>query len=284
MRAAPIVYPEERPLVRPQAHTPYPEGPDAPTTARIETCRPMGALICFGRRAEGVQGARGKPLHAPAYANFVVRNSRRRGMTRRLRRGWWGCRPAGVVISFEAKESTKERSRHGDSRGGPPRFASRASVCGLSSTSVRFAHPPGKRLLLPILTVGLSMSRAAWLARFHLRSGALGTRLVPPSKWAGLFPSAAYRRPRPRGRRRAYATLAGWDASVRLGLFSRATGHRIFHRRLTDSAKKKTTRIKKGCHPLVRAMRPVAEWRSILANILVIAPDPRAVAPVAPRR
>ena len=56
---------------------------------------------------------------------------------------------------------------------------------------------PGKRLLLPILTAGLVMSRAAWLARFHLRSGALRTRLFPPSKWAGLFPSAAYRRSAP---------------------------------------------------------------------------------------
>ena len=41
------------------------------------------------------------------------------------------------------------------------------------------------------------MSRAAWLASFHLRSGALGARLFPPSKWAGLFPSAAYRRSAP---------------------------------------------------------------------------------------
>ena len=51
-------------------------------------------------------------------------------MTRRLRRGRWGCRPEGVVLSFDAKESTKESQRHGDSRGGPPRCASRASVCG----------------------------------------------------------------------------------------------------------------------------------------------------------
>ena len=38
----------------------------------------------------------------------------RRGLTRRLRRGWWGCRPEGAVLSFEAKESTKESTRHGD--------------------------------------------------------------------------------------------------------------------------------------------------------------------------
>ena len=55
----------------------------------------------------------------------------------------------------------------------------------------------GKRLLLPILTAGLAMSRAAWLVSLRLPSCALGARLFPPSKWAGLFPSAAYRRSAP---------------------------------------------------------------------------------------
>ena len=41
------------------------------------------------------------------------------------------------------------------------------------------------------------MSRAAELASFRLLSCALGARLFPPSKWAGLFPSAAYRRSAP---------------------------------------------------------------------------------------
>ena len=41
------------------------------------------------------------------------------------------------------------------------------------------------------------MSRAAWLASLRLPSCALGARLFPPSKWAGLFPSAAYRRSAP---------------------------------------------------------------------------------------
>ena len=66
MRTAPIVCPEESPLVRPQAHTPVPERPDAPTTARLVGLPPRG----------------------------------------------------GAVLSFEAKESTKESWRHGDYRGG----------------------------------------------------------------------------------------------------------------------------------------------------------------------
>ena len=227
-------------------------------------------------------------------------------MTRRLRRGWSGCRPEGAVLSFEAKESTKESQRHGDSRGGgPPRCAlfanigvpgtavpgscicsglpvanclrqlcplgtrslsAQASVCGsrtvgrpefirgvqfrplgrnslttfrgqtalrgcprargvrcriapyrslcspptlpagrfglrprphwghasLRDSSLR--SPAGKRLLLPILTAGLAMSRAMELDSVHQRLERARARLFPPSKWAGLFPSAAYRR------------------------------------------------------------------------------------------
>ena len=119
---------------------------------------------------------------------------------------------------------------------------------------------PGKRLLLPILTAGLAMSRAAKLDGQHLRSCALGARLFPPSKWAGLFPSAAYRRSAPpqsawgiltpcglgcfgaAGRfcgvdeRAAFLfpavdggqapPLAGWDTSVYLGYFCNAKGQR----------------------------------------------------------
>ena len=55
----------------------------------------------------------------------------------------------------------------------------------------------GKRLLLPILAAGLAMSRAMNLDRFHLRLERARARLFPPSKWAGLFPSAAYRRSAP---------------------------------------------------------------------------------------
>ena len=52
----------------------------------------------------------------------------------------------------------------------------------------------GKRLLLPILTAGLAMSRAMKLDSFHKLLERARARLFPPSKWAGLFPSAAYRR------------------------------------------------------------------------------------------
>ena len=65
------------------------------------------------------------------------------GLTRRLRRGWWGCRPEGEVLSFEAKESTKESTRHGDSEGGTRRYALRPSpaLClGLATRFMAFSH------------------------------------------------------------------------------------------------------------------------------------------------
>ena len=57
VRTAPIVCPEESPLVRPQAHTPCP----------------------------------------------------RRGMTRRLRRGWWGCRPEGGSTFFRSERKYQRK-------------------------------------------------------------------------------------------------------------------------------------------------------------------------------
>ena len=120
MRAAPIVCPEESPLVRPQAQSHAPVGNDAPTPARGQGLQPYGALTLFFR---------------------------------------W------------RKKSVQKKA---------------------SGTAT-----PGKSPLLPILTAGLAMSRAAELARFRMLSCALGARLFPPSKWAGLFPSAAYRRSAP---------------------------------------------------------------------------------------
>ena len=122
---------------------------------------------------------------------------------------------------------------------------------------------PGKRLLLPILAAGLGMSRAAWLARLRLPSCALGARLFPPSKWAGLFPSAAYRRSAPP------QLAAGRLTPCGLGWIPNGWP------------------ILEGQRPAglgARAMRPVAEWRSESANRQETTPDRRAVAPVVPRR
>ena len=104
----------------------------------------------------------------------------------------------GAVLSFASKESTKESQRHGDYEDGPRRCAPWASACGSPFGAVlglgSLRSPAGKRLLLPILSAGLAMSRAMELDSYHLRLERARARLFPPSKWAGLFPSAAYRR------------------------------------------------------------------------------------------
>ena len=163
---------------------------------------------------------RGKPFGAPAGAYLLPR-----GLTRRLRRGRWGCRPEGGQYFLSKRKKVPKKAR------------------GTAT--------PGKRLLLPILTAGLAMSRAAELASLRLPSCALGARLFPPSKWAGLFSSAAYRRSAPPqaalgrlkwrrlgcsdaaemvsqrrktglffcGWRYPYINSTAWDTSKRLGYF-----------------------------------------------------------------
>ena len=140
---------------------------------------------------------------------------------------------------------------------------------GLSSTSARCAHPPGKRLLLPILPAGLAMSRAMKLDSFHKLLERARARLFPPSKWAGLFPSAAYRRSAP-------AQLAGDILNpCRVGCFSVAC---VFFARQKAGGKSNPR------WPFQRAMRPVAEWRPFLSNEQKTTSDPRAARLVAERR
>ena len=123
------------------------------------------------------------------------------GLTRRLRRERWGSRPekGSTFFRCERKYQRKPAARRLQRRPAPlcvAGFGLREPY-GLSSTSVRCAHPPGKRLLLPILTAGLAMSRAMELGSFHQLLERARARLFPPSKWAGLFPFAAYRRSAP---------------------------------------------------------------------------------------
>ena len=155
------------------------------------------------------------------------------GMTRRLRRGRWGCRPGGAVLSFEAKESTKESKRHGDSRGGPPRFASRASACGSPSgcPRPRFASLTRreKALYCPFLKEGVrnvARNIVGELTPAFVRARA---HSYPLSKRARLFPFAAYCRsaPPPLGWGRNDSS-AGWDVFMWFGRFSKATDQQVW--------------------------------------------------------
>ena len=159
-RATPMVCPEERPLVRPQAQTLYPIGtptprrgcrgasgmppasmtrdnfaarnslligPDAPTPAREQGLQPYGALFCFAWRSDGDWGRAESPQCARRRIPLP-----RWGLTRRLRRGLGLAVPwdAHTFLSVAKEKCAKESQRHGDSRGGPPRCASRALSCG----------------------------------------------------------------------------------------------------------------------------------------------------------
>ena len=142
-------------------------GIDAPTPAREQGLQPYGALYCFEWRSEGDWGRAESPQCARR------RNPMPRwGLTRRLRRGLGLAVPRGAhtFLSMAKEKCAKESQRHGT---------------------------PGKGLLLPILTAGLAMSRAMELDSFHQLLERARARLFPPSKWAGLFPSAAYHRSAP---------------------------------------------------------------------------------------
>ena len=140
-RAVLVVYSKESPcLLRCTIALPKKSSvePDAPTTVQS-----YGMLFCFGRRSEGVQGALRSPPACVAARQLRRRGILVEGLTRRLRRGWWAAAPRGAVLSFEAKESTKESTRHGDSRGGPRRYALRPSPAlrlGLATRFMAFSH------------------------------------------------------------------------------------------------------------------------------------------------
>ena len=166
--------------------------------------QPYGARYCFGWRSEGGAGGRAEsPLLAPQRENSAEEISLM-GPDAPTPAREEGLQPYGALtLFFRWRKKSVQKKASGTATPKAARPASRRGLrpavapSGLSSSSVRFAHPPGKRLLLPILTAGLAMSRAMELARLRLLSCALGARLFPPSKWAGLFPSAAYRRSAP---------------------------------------------------------------------------------------
>ena len=99
---------------------------------------------------------------------------------------------------------------------------------GLSSASVRCAHPPEKALYCPFLKEGVRNVARRPVSEITPTFVRARAHSFPLSKRARLFPSAAYRRPRPRSWVYTYSNFAGWDASMQLGYFCNAKGQRGF--------------------------------------------------------
>ena len=85
----------------------------------------------------GCRGRAESPLLAAIGNNFAVSKSPWWGLTRRLRRGLGLAVPRGAhtFLSMAKEKCAKESQRHGDSRGGPPRFALFANI-GVPGTAV----------------------------------------------------------------------------------------------------------------------------------------------------
>ena len=179
VRTAPIVCPEESPLVRPWAYT-----------------------------------------------------SRCWGLTRRLRRGRWGCRPEGGSTFFrsERKYQRKPAAR---------RLREKALYCPFLKEGVRNVA----RKLVGKLTHAIVRARA---------------HSFPLSKRARLFPSAAYRRSAPPPREWGWsAALAGRDVTERHGRFSRGAGQRVWETASAGGASREA-RCRAAVKPRPSCMSPYA--------------------------
>ena len=199
-----------------------------------------------------------------------------RGLTRRLRREWWGCRPEGVVLSFEAKESTKESTRHGD-------YVKKASTAHFAGGARNVArNGVGQLSPTPV--------RAPVLAFFRRQNG---RAFFPPLPIAALLPHSW---------RWADSTNASWDITLQLG-WSRRRGKQacffpttvgtmptqsaplgMFRCKLNIFVMQKASVGSSPHWPFGQAGGPVARRRPSLFNWRETTPDSRAARPVAERR
>ena len=136
----------------------------------------------------GPKGCRGRaesPLLASISDNFAAKNSPLKGPDAPTPAREKGLQPYGALTLFFRwrKKSVQKKA---------------------SGTAT-----PGKRLLLPILTAGLAMSRAAQLDCQHERSCALVLTLFLFQKGQGFFPPLPIAALLPRSWRRAGLPLAG---------------------------------------------------------------------------
>ena len=230
-----------------------------------------------------------------------------RGLTRRLRRESGAAAPRGAhtFLSMAKEKCAKDSQRHGDSRGGPRRYAPWASVCGSPSgcPRPRFAALTRreKGSYCPFCRRGsLCRAHPNWqdftcyrarseLAFFRRQNG---RAFFPPLPIAALLPRSWHWADSKKCKLGCFGR--DWVASQR----QKASFFFLYNWHCTYStngagmirccldifATQKASVISYPRWPFMRAMRPVAEWRSFLFNWRFTTPDPRAVAPVVPRR
>ena len=164
-----------------------PPGLDALTTARVGICRPMGFrhLRCpkvSKGRAESPLVRPQAHTHCPDW-----------GLTRRLRREWWGCRPerGSTFFRSERKYQRKHAARRLREKGFYCPFWRRGSQCRAQWSWTAFT----------------SFWSALVLAFFRRQNG---RAFFPPLPIAALLPHSW---------RRAHLNSASWDASKVLGWF-----------------------------------------------------------------
>ena len=119
--------------------------------------QPYGGL-CFGRRTEGVQGASGKPPACVVERQFGRKKCPAGGSDAPTTARMVGLPPrGGGVLSFEAKESTKESTRHGD-------YGKKASIAHFASGTRNVARAIAGEL-------SPALVRAPVLAFFRRQNG-----------------------------------------------------------------------------------------------------------------
>ena len=189
-------------------------GPDAPTTARIGICRPMGYSPTSV--PEGFQRTSGKPFGAPVGAYPLPR----RGLTRRLRRERWGCCPEGGQY-FLSKRKKVPKKASGTATTKTAHVAARRglrpAVAPSGLSSARCAHPPEKGFYCPFCRRG-SQCRAqwSWIAITYVWS-ALVLAFFRRQNGRAFFPPLPIVALLRRSWRRAYSNGGAWDAAALLG-------------------------------------------------------------------
>ena len=152
---------------------------------------PWGCKFALADETKGCRGRAESPCKRH-YKATLPKAVPAGGLTRRLRRGRWGCRTEGGKYFLSKRKkvpkkaggtATPEAARPAARRG----LRSAVAPSGLSSTSFRFAHPPGKSLLLPILPAGLATSRVIKLDSYPQRLCALLCSPISAVKMGGPF-------------------------------------------------------------------------------------------------